>query len=351
MNYSYLESNKNLNIFIWLLILTIMSFLMILIGGLTRLTDSGLSMVDWRPISGFLPPLNYDDWIKEFNAYKKSPEFIIVNQKITLGEFQYIYLWEWFHRFFARCLGLTLIIPMVYFIIKKKLSKKLIISLLILFGFGFFQAIIGWWMVKSGLSDNPYVSQYRLAFHLTNAIIILSILFWLTMNSWFKLNVEFYPKNKIEFISSLLLFLLFFTIISGAFMAGTNAGQSFNTYPLMNGKFFPDDYLIMQTGIRNFFENVIAINFNHRWLATFTFIAIILFAFHIRNNNKIHNINLGFYLIILFAILQFLLGILTLLTNVNILFASLHQVNSILLLISLLYTYHLIKQQRGINDR
>ena len=166
---------KNREVFYWLIALTIMVFFMILIGGLTRLTNSGLSIVDWRPIMGFFPPINKQDWLEIFSKYQKSPEFQIVNKNMLVTDFKSIFWWEWFHRFFARCIALVFFIPMIIFIIQKKISLKLFYSLTIIFAFGFFQALVGWWMVKSGLNDNPYVSSYRLAFHLTNAVIILNI--------------------------------------------------------------------------------------------------------------------------------------------------------------------------------
>ena len=168
---------SNKPVFIWLLLLSIMTFLIILIGGLTRLTDSGLSMVDWRPIMGTIPPLNKESWMNAFDAYQKSPEFIIVNKNMTLNEFKYIFLWEWFHRFFARCIGIVFILPLIFFIVQKRLSRSLLINFFILLVFGAFQAFVGWWMVKSGLNRDPYVSPYRLAFHLTNATIIFTIFF------------------------------------------------------------------------------------------------------------------------------------------------------------------------------
>ena len=344
MNYQF--KKKDSAIFYWLLILTIMTFLMILIGGLTRLTNSGLSMVNWRPILGFIPPINSEDWIKVFNMYKKSPEFQIVNKNMNLEQFQYIYWWEWFHRFFARCIGIFFIIPMLVFFVQKRISNQLFFSLLILFLFGFFQAAIGWWMVKSGLDDNPYVSSYRLAFHLANAVIILSILFWMTLNSFSSVNLFFNPKNKIELLILSLILLIFITIISGAFMAGSNAGQSFNTYPLMNDSFFPEDYYFRDLGIKNFFENTVAINFNHRWLATFTFLSIIFFIFYFILYKKYTNFYLHMILILCISCLQFILGILTLITNVKLSLASLHQINSMLLLIVFLFLYHSIKKER-----
>ena len=346
MNWLKKKEGTNIEIFSWFLVLTILVFLMILIGGLTRLTESGLSIVDWKPFMGSIPPLNKADWIELFNAYKQSPEFIIVNYYISLNEFKYIFWWEWAHRFFARIIGLALIIPMIIFFLQKKLSKKLLGRLIILFIFVMIQSIVGWWMVKSGLNDNPYVSPYRLAFHLTNAIIILSILFWTMLDSWSNINTKFFPKGNLEVSIYILIGLLFITIISGAFMAGSNAGQSFNTYPLMNDKFFPDGYFSDHFIFRNFFENTIAINFNHRWLATLTFVLIILFAFYLKISKKITRSGIGSNLIIVFAILQFLLGIFTLLTNVKIAIASMHQINSVLLLCSLLFVYYSIKKER-----
>ena len=336
----------DLGIFIWLLILTIMIFLIILIGGLTRLTESGLSMVDWQPILGTIPPLNKENWLNAFEKYQNSPEFIIVNKTMNLNEFKYIFLWEWFHRFFARCIGLALVLPMIFFLIKQRMNKNLIISLMILFIFGFFQAFIGWWMVKSGLTENPYVSPYRLAFHLSNAVIIFSILFWLTLNFWYVSNINFFPKSNIEISVFILYFLLIITIISGAFMAGTNSGQSFNTYPLMNGNLIPDDYFLISNSIRNLFENTVAINFNHRWLSTFTFLSIISFAIYVIISKEVTNQNFSIFLITFFAFLQFFLGIFTLLSNVKIWYASMHQINSVLLLTAILYTYYSIEKER-----
>ena len=340
------KSSKNdIFVTIWLFFLTIMTFFMIVIGGLTRLTESGLSMVDWRPIMGFLPPLSYEEWLSVFNSYKNSPEFKIVNKSMNIDEFKYIFWWEWFHRFFARLIGIIFIFPMFLFLIQKKISKKLGLNLFILFIFGIFQALVGWWMVKSGLTENPYVSPYRLAFHLTNAVVILTILFWLSLNSLTSVNIKFFPSNNFEIFQIFLIFLIFLTIISGAFMAGTHAGQSFNTYPLMNGNLIPKDYIIYDYGIRNFFENTIAINFNHRWLATFAFVIILSSTIYLFFQKKFFIHRLDLILIFIFTCLQFFLGILTLLTNVKIILASMHQVNSMFLLASLLFAYHRFKQK------
>ena len=178
MQFNELNQNYKNSIMLWLLSLTVMVFLIIIIGGLTRLTDSGLSMVDWRPILGTLPPFNNNQWLNVFNDYKLTPEFLYVNKNMTLEEFKYIFWWEWFHRFFARLIGLVFIIPFIYFLIKKNLNSFFYKRFSIIFSLGLFQAVVGWWMVKSGLSDDPFVSPYRLTFHLTNAVIIYALLLW-----------------------------------------------------------------------------------------------------------------------------------------------------------------------------
>ena len=325
---------------IWLITSTIMVFLMIIVGGLTRITDSGLSMVDWRPIMGILPPLNSQSWIAAFNAYKLSPEFKIINYSITLEEFKYIYWWEWSHRFLARILGIIFILPLIFFITKKIFSKKTIFILSFVLVLGLIQALVGWWMVKSGLTDKPHVSSYRLSFHLGIALIIFCILFWLS------LNVILNVKEKNKFSPIIYIFyhfnftLVFLTIISGTFMAGSDAGNAFNTFPLMGDKFIPDDYFLAEYGYFNIFENIVAINFNHRWLGTFTFIFIVIFYSYLLLSNKISVDKFSISLVTIFIISQFILGILTLIHNVPIIYASMHQTNSILLLASMLYSYH-----------
>ncbi len=339
MQFSNLNLNYHKSIMIWLMLLTIMVFLIIIIGGLTRLTDSGLSMVDWRPLLGTIPPLNKNQWLEVFNNYQKSPEFIYVNKNMTLEQFKYIFWWEWFHRVFARLIGLIFLVPFIFFFFKKYLNIFFYKRFALIFTLGLIQAIVGWWMVKSGLQDDPYVSPYRLTFHLSNAILIYALLLW-TSIEYFHLE----SKNFIDFKSKKLLilisiFLVFITILSGGFMAGSNAGQSFNTYPLMNGKVIPDDIYINELGVLNIFENTVTINFNHRWIATFTFLyTFSLFTFLIKKtfielSNKI------IFFVLFILSLQFFLGIMALLSNVAIQYASLHQTNSVLLLSILILAY------------
>ena len=351
MNYFTASKSYNLGVYIWLLALTTMVLLIIIIGGLTRLTDSGLSMTDWRPLLGVIPPIGQDKWLIVFEMYKQTPEFKIVNRSMTLEEFKYIFWWEWFHRVFARLIGVVFIIPLIYFLIKKQISKSLLLRLPIVFIFGIFQAFVGWWMVKSGLSENPYVSPYRLTFHLLNALIIFSILLWIAMDYKYSLKTNFLSKPfSQDFLVFFSIILVFITIGTGGFMAGTNSGQSFNTFPLMNGKIIPDDYFLEGLGIFNIFENTVAINFNHRWFSIFVFFYIIFVCFkYIKfNSKKVPKILV--ILVLFFLTLQVALGIITLLSNVYLPLASMHQTNSILLLSTLLISYHQFKYRKEYNE-
>ncbi|MDC1184649.1 COX15/CtaA family protein [Alphaproteobacteria bacterium] len=339
VQFNDLDQNYKNSIMLWLITLTIMVFLIIIIGGLTRLTDSGLSMVDWQPILGTIPPLNNNQWQEVFNDYKLTPEFLYVNKNMTLDEFKYIFWWEWFHRFFARLIGLVFIIPFIYFLIKKNLNSFFYKRFSIIFSLGLFQALVGWWMVKSGLSDDPFVSPYRLTFHLTNAVIIYAFLLW-TSVEYFHLKttnfISIRSKNVLILISIILVFV---TILSGGFMAGSHAGQSFNTYPLMNGKIIPDDIYLEDLGFLNMFENTVTINFNHRWIATITFIYTFSFFSYLIFKKVINLSNQIIISVLLILTLQFLLGIMALLSNVSIYYGSLHQTNSIALLSILLVAY------------
>tara|TARA_B100001093_G_scaffold514936_1_gene590122 strand:- start:451 stop:1506 length:1056 start_codon:yes stop_codon:yes gene_type:complete len=351
MNYYKASKTYNMGVYIWLLALTTMVLLIIIIGGLTRLTDSGLSMTDWKPLLGVIPPLSQDKWLIVFEMYKQTPEFKIVNRSMTLEEFKFIFWWEWFHRVFARLIGVVFIIPLIYFLIKKQVSKSLLLRLPIVFMFGIFQAFVGWWMVKSGLSENPYVSPYRLTFHLLNALIIFSILLWIAMDYKHSLKTNFLSKPfSQDFLVFFSIVLVFITIGTGGFMAGTNSGQSFNTFPLMNGKIIPDDYFLEDLGIYNIFENTVAINFNHRWFSIFVFFYIIFvcFKFIKFDNKKVPKILV--ILVLFFLTLQVALGIVTLLSNVYLPLASMHQTNSILLLSTLLISYHQFKYRKEYNE-
>ena len=339
MQFTELNFNYHKPLMIWLLLLTIMVFLIVVIGGLTRLTDSGLSMVDWRPLLGTIPPLNQSQWLKVFNDYQQTPEFMYVNKNMTLDEFKYIFWWEWFHRFFARLIGIVFIFPFFYFYFKRYLNSFFYKRFAIIFGLGLVQATVGWWMVKSGLQNDPYVSPYRLTFHLSNAIIIYALLLWTSIEYFHLKSINFINIKSKKFLILTSIILVFITILSGGFMAGSHAGQSFNTYPLMNGKIIPDDIYLVEMGILNLFENTVTINFNHRWIATLTFVytfSLFLYLFI----SKITELQKSIIVLVLLILsLQFFLGVMALLSNVAIQYASLHQTNSLLLLSILLLAY------------
>ena len=339
MQFTELNFNYHKPLMIWLLLLTIMVFLIVVIGGLTRLTDSGLSMVDWRPLLGTIPPLNQSQWLKVFNDYQQTPEFMYVNKNMTLDEFKYIFWWEWFHRFFARLIGIVFIFPFFYFYFKRYLNSFFYKRFAIIFGLGLVQATVGWWMVKSGLQNDPYVSPYRLTFHLSNAIIIYALLLWTSIEYFHLKSINFINIKSKKFLILTSIILVFITILSGGFMAGSHAGQSFNTYPLMNGKIIPDDIYLAEMGILNLFENTVTINFNHRWIATLTFVytfSLFLYLFI----SKITGLKKSIIVLVLLILsLQFFLGVMALLSNVAIQYASLHQTNSLLLLSILLLAY------------
>ena len=339
MQFTELNFNYHKPLMIWLLLLTIMVFLIVVIGGLTRLTDSGLSMVDWRPLLGTIPPLNQSQWLKVFNDYQQTPEFMYVNKNMTLDEFKYIFWWEWFHRFFARLIGIVFIFPFFYFYFKRYLNSFFYKRFAIIFGLGLVQATVGWWMVKSGLQNDPYVSPYRLTFHLSNAIIIYALLLWTSIEYFHLKSINFVNIKSKKFLILTSIILVFITILSGGFMAGSHAGQSFNTYPLMNGKIIPDDIYLAEMGILNLFENTVTINFNHRWIATLTFVytfSLFLYLFI----SKITKLQKSIIVLVLLILsLQFFLGVMALLSNVAIQYASLHQTNSLLLISILLLAY------------
>ena len=258
---------KKINIFsIWLFSLILSICAIILIGGYTRISDSGLSITEWLPITGVLYPFGEAQWQIEFSKYQKIDEFMLVNSSMTINEFKVIYFWEWFHRFFARLIGMLYLLPMIYLLIKKKIHRNYLIRIFLI---GFFlgvQATIGWYMVKSGLVGRIDVSQYRLAMHLTMAFIILGITFqiFLDANMKFIHNENSYYKKINESLFLFLFLLVFFQIAYGAFVSGTHSGLLFNTWPMYNGYIFPLIENNSLSGIINFFETGEYIIFTHR---------------------------------------------------------------------------------------
>ena len=330
--------NKKYHIFFltWLVILITLVSLIIVVGGLTRLTESGLSITKWELFSGILPPLNSFDWEQYFQQYKEIPQFILLNPNMSLDQFKTIFLWEYYHRLIGRLIGLFFLIPFIFLIFKNVLSKKLIKNLSLIFILILFQGLIGWYMVKSGLINNVSVSHYRLAFHLFTAFIIFSSLLWLLMNYFTKQKLVFLQINSNFLFLKILIFLIFIQIIVGAFVSGLDAGQIYQTWPLMNNNYFPDDYIFNELINLN---NPSFVQFIHRNIAYIIFFLTIYLGIFIYKN-KIIKLYDSYIIFFAFIILQVILGILTLFSNLNILIASSHQISSIFLIACSLNLYH-----------
>ena len=337
------NNSLNYQLKIWLIILLLLITLIILIGGLTRLTDSGLSITTWELFVGFLPPLTDEKWLTYFNLYKTIPEYSEQNSDMNLNEFKVIFWWEWFHRQLGRLVGLSVLLPLIYFTTKHGfwiLKKYGIIFFLVCL-----QGFFGWYMVSSGLVNRVDVSHYRLSIHLVTAFIILSIVFWnflqLTNLKINQISIKLYSIK-------LFLFLLFLQLAIGAFVSGMDAGTVYNTWPLMGSSYFPDDSNFIELLDITVFENPSIVQFIHRnlaYLIILVYIYILIFVFN--GSNKIFRKPILIIGISLF--LQVILGVLTILSGVKIFYASLHQINSILIILSTLYFLHISKYEEKTN--
>ena len=319
---------------LWLIFMIILIVSIIGVGGLTRLTDSGLSITAWELFSGILPPFTLEKWNFYFNEYKQIPEFKILNFDMTLDEFKVIFYWEWGHRILARFIGLFSIIPLIFIFLSIKRDffyEKKYYSIFLLICF---QGFIGWFMVSSGLVDNTDVSHYRLALHLSIAFFILSIVFWFLLeNLQIKKNKD---KISISFLS-IFLFFLILQIILGAFLAGLDGGLIYNTWPDMNGKFIPTDINKIDLLKISSSSNPTVIQFYHR-LVAYLIIFLLIVLNYIYYYKKIPMNNINILNIAIF--IQVLLGIITLMTGVEIKYASVHQLGSIFVLLSFLFIYY-----------
>jgi len=330
--------NKNYNniFIIWLITLSFLVGLIIIVGGLTRLTDSGLSITEWELFKGILPPLNDKVWISYFESYKKIPQYILLNSDMNLDQFKYIFLWEYAHRLLARFIGVFFLIPFVFFIYLDLFKKKLLIQLILVFILILFQGAIGWFMVKSGLVENTSVSHYRLAIHLLVAFSILSSLIWTLHNFISDQEINFFQFSINNISLKILLFFIFVQITFGALVSGLDAGKVYQSWPLMNGAYFPDDI----SG-NNFFNlnQPSIVQFVHRNIAYLIFLLSIYYGFIIFKKRHAKQYK-NFLLFFLFILIQILLGILVLTTGVNLYLASMHQISSIFLVVTILRLYH-----------
>ncbi len=328
----YSENHRvNNQISSWLMSMFLIISVMIVVGGLTRLTDSGLSITQWQLFSGFIPPINKSQWIMYFDLYKEIPEFKLQNYDMTMKEFKVIFWWEWAHRFLGRLIGISFLIPLIYFTFKVKFKKLL--NLYFIFLLICFQGFIGWYMVSSGLVDRVDVSHFRLSIHLLIAFIILSLIFW----NYLKIKIIINNQNKINSLFPLsFLLLIFLQITIGAFVSGMDAGKIYNSWPLMGNSFFPDDNKLINLFHVSAFNDPSLVQFIHRNLA-YLIGLFYLYIFYIVYKNKNTSLYKSVNILGFFIILQIVLGVLTLLYGAQIIVASMHQISSIFLVSSCIY--------------
>ena len=315
---------------IWLYTMFILIFSIVAVGGLTRLTDSGLSITEWELFKGILPPLSDEKWIFYFDEYKKIPEYAEINYNMTLSEFKVIYYWEYGHRILARLIGLFSIVPLIYLFLKYKNERKNIYKYFLIFILICFQGFLGWFMVKSGLVNNTDVSHYRLALHLSVALLIISLVYWFLISN---LNIKKFLVKIPNRILNIFLILIVIQIIFGAFLAGLDGGLLYNTWPDMNGFIVPSDVSFKDLFALDSTNNPSVIQFYHRKLAYLILIFLIYLNYLFLKKGMNYKILIILNLAILF---QIALGIITLLSGVKISYASLHQLGSILVLTSVI---------------
>ena len=330
-----LNPKINNQLSLWLISMFWIISIMIIVGGLTRLTDSGLSITKWQLFSGILPPLSKNEWILYFNLYKEIPEFKLQNFNMTIDEFKVIFWWEWVHRFLGRLIGIGYLIPLIYFSFKIKIAKLL--NLYFIFFLICFQGFIGWYMVSSGLIDRIDVSHFRLSIHLLTAFLILSLIYW----NYLKINISRNASNKLNtFIPLMFLIFVFLQISIGAFVSGMDAGKIYNSWPLMGDSYFPDDNNLKNLFKFAAFSDPSLVQFIHRNLAYLIGIFYILIFYKVYRN-KMYDLYKSINYLGIFIILQIILGIFTVLYGAQIYVASMHQISSIFLVSSSIYFFYL----------
>lgn len=338
-------SNSQRPIVIWLSVVAALVFLMVVVGGVTRLTRSGLSIVEWNPIMGAIPPLTEQAWLDEFAKYQQTPEYQHVNKGMTLAGFKEIFYVEWAHRLLGRMIGLVVFFPLVYFAIRRQISRALIPKVIVMLVLGGLQGAMGWFMVKSGLVDIPRVSAYRLTAHLALAVLIYGYVLWIIFGLVWPDRQEAAPPG-FKRMSVAITALVCLLIVAGGFVAGTRAGFVFNTFPLMAGQFIPPGAYAMQPWWINLFENVATVQFNHRILAYALFVAAAVFLWMSRTTALSQRARTGTLLLFASVLAQIGLGIATLLTVVPVSLGALHQAGALVVFTFALYVNHAVRRQQ-----
>ena len=327
----------------WLLLCCGLVFAMVVLGGFTRLTGSGLSMVDWRPLMGILPPLGDAEWQRVFELYQLSPEFQKVNAHMDVDAFKDIFWLEYLHRLLGRTIGIVFLLPFVFFIAKGYIRKQEWPKYLLMFVLGGLQGLLGWYMVKSGLVDVPHVSQYRLTAHLVAAFLIYAYMFWVALSLLFPASPTA-VRHPWFARSVAVAALISLTVLSGGFVAGLKAGKIYNTFPMMGDHWLPPGLLSLDPAWRNLFDNAVTVQFDHRWLAVTTLIVIVAYWARARNAVMPRRARKGVNALLHTAVLQVVLGISTLLLAVPVVLGAAHQAVAMLLFTVALFVMHALRR-------
>lgn len=327
---------------LWLFICCAMVFATLVVGGVTRLTHSGLSIVEWQPIVGTIPPLNQAEWDATFDKYKKTPEYQKVNHQMSLDEFKGIFYWEYWHRVLGRAIGLVFFVPFLYFLLRRAIDSPLALKLGGIFVLGGLQGGMGWYMVKSGLVDDPRVSQYRLTAHLSIAFLIFISMLWVAMGLLAERSRRSTDSalRKLQRIGFWLAILVFYMIITGGFVAGIRAGKAYNSFPLMNGHIVPPEIFSIEPLYLNFFNNMATVQFDHRLGAWLLAALVPWFWLKIRSAQVSGTARLAANLLLLTLAIQIGLGITTLLLAVPVAWGAAHQGGSMIVFGVLLWLNH-----------
>jgi heme a synthase len=332
------QGHSQTSIAIWLLICCALVFAMVIVGGVTRLTGSGLSIVEWQPIIGTIPPITQESWEELLEKYRQIPQYEEVNKGMSLEEFKGIFWWEYFHRLLGRLIGLVYFIPFIYFIVRKRVDRVLGLKLFGIFVLGGLQGLMGWYMVMSGLTENIYVSQYRLTAHLGLAFIIYAAMFWVATGLLSSTNGNSYQSVKtLRRYSLALTGLIFIMVLSGGLVAGIHAGKAYNTFPLMDGYLIPPALFVLEPWYRNFFDNITTVQFDHRLIAWLLIILIPYFWYKAMQTPLSPSTRLACHLLLVTLVIQAGLGITTLLLSVPLTFAAAHQAGAMLLFTTALW--------------
>lgn len=339
------EKGKTIPVVLWLLSGILLIIAMVIIGGITRLTGSGLSIVEWNLISGTLPPLTEAEWMLTFEKYKQFPEYQKLNFSMTLAGFKNIFWWEYLHRLLGRLIGLVFIVPFVYFLLRRQLSPWLIRRLVFIMVLGMAQGLMGWIMVKSGLNEMPHVSHYRLAAHLTLALLLIGVILWTVADLVMPVQEKPAGHRLFRSLAWLLVGAILLQILLGAFVAGLKSGFSYNTWPLMQGEFFPSAFSGDITW-HNVFDHGVAVQFIHRWFAFVVLIGIALYWVYLPKHAASGTLRTLAGLLLAVALLQVGLGIATLVLIIPITLGVLHQLVAVLLFMVALLVAHQATYQK-----